>query len=230
MRRYGRIPGLHDSILDPGFVRRTGLAARAQALLAGRLRPASTRQAHWLRLTDGLLPLTLELADKAAHAFALEPRYPFFDRRLVEFCVALPPDQKLDQGWTRVVMRRAMAGILPEEVRWRGGKTHLAPSFHRGLSLVNRGFLDDVMEGNLSDIAAYVDVDALRQSYRRCVVHAGADDELAVWKSVMLALWVRRMNSEVGSRESGTPIDTIAMLSEHRKHTPAGDWQRPTQW
>ena len=60
----------------------------------------------------------------AAHG--IEIRHPFMDVRLVEFCLRLPPEQSYHSGWSRVVMRRAMKGIVPEQVRKRIGKTNLS--------------------------------------------------------------------------------------------------------
>ena len=37
----------------------------------------------------------------------------------MEFCLALPAEQKIQRGWTRLIMRRALSGILPAEVHWR---------------------------------------------------------------------------------------------------------------
>ena len=73
----------------------------------------------------------LEVADKSAAAFGVEPRYPFFDRRLIEFCVGLPEEQKFDRGWPRLLFRRAMDGILPPEIQWRSWKANLSPNFQR---------------------------------------------------------------------------------------------------
>src|SRR5687768_18008169 len=39
------------------------------------------------RLSDAGVPHTLEVLDRAGSAFALEPRFPFWDLRLVEFCL-----------------------------------------------------------------------------------------------------------------------------------------------
>ena len=46
----------------------------------------------------------------------------------MEFCLALPPEQKLHKGLNRMVMRRAMAGIVPEEIMRRGDKVDFRPS------------------------------------------------------------------------------------------------------
>jgi asparagine synthase (glutamine-hydrolysing) len=122
---------------------------------------------HWEGLTSGLIPAVLEMTDKASAAFALEARYPFFDRRLMEFCLALPADQKLSRGWTRVTMRRAMADILPEAVRWRVGKANLAPNFRRRLLEADRPILDEVILNDPRAIEEYVDIAALRATYDR---------------------------------------------------------------
>jgi asparagine synthase (glutamine-hydrolysing) len=133
------------------------------------------------------------VADKAAAAFSLEPRYPFFDRRLIEYCVALPPEQKLHQGWTRMVMRRAMAGVLPEKVRWRVGKANLSPNFNRRLLDGDRDLLDGVIMFDPQVIEDYVDIDALRAAYRRYTsTPTSADDALTVYGAVTLALWLRQ--------------------------------------
>jgi asparagine synthase (glutamine-hydrolysing) len=153
----------------------------------------SAREQHWHGLTSGLIPNALELADRAAAAFSLEPSYPFFDRRLMEFCLALPPEQKLHQGWTRVVMRRAMTNILPVEVQWRTTKANLSPNFKRRLFDCERERLDEVILNDPQVIQEYVDLPALRAAYHRYLSQPTSDDDaLAVYGAVTLALWLRR--------------------------------------
>lgn len=45
-----------------------------------------------------------------------EKRYPFLDRDLLEFLFAIPKTQLLRPGQSRSLMRRALAGIVPDEV------------------------------------------------------------------------------------------------------------------
>jgi asparagine synthase (glutamine-hydrolysing) len=63
----------------------------------------------------------------------LELRFPFRDRRLVEFMLAIPTYQIYHQGIYRYILRNAMQGILPEIIRTRNGKTSLLPLFSYGL-------------------------------------------------------------------------------------------------
>jgi asparagine synthase (glutamine-hydrolysing) len=194
LRRRRPVHGSLSVPIRPAFARRVGLRDRIASLERGGSRRSRTaRESHWQGLTSGLLPYTLELADRAAAAFGVEPRYPFFDRRLVEYCLALPPEQKLHGGWTRVVERRAMAGLVPEEVRWRVGKGNLSPNFKRGLFGDDRHVVEDVIVKDPQVIDEYVDVAALRDAFRR---HASGPirdaDALDVYAAVTLALWLRR--------------------------------------
>lgn len=45
-----------------------------------------------------------------------EKSYPYLDRDFVEFAIALPREQMLRPGQRRSLMRRALAGIVPEEI------------------------------------------------------------------------------------------------------------------
>ncbi len=48
--------------------------------------------------------------------------YPLLDRRLLEFLAGLPPEQFIRGQRKRWLMRTAMEGILPDEVRWQPDK------------------------------------------------------------------------------------------------------------
>lgn len=55
--------------------------------------------------------------------FGHEYAHPFFDEKLVELSLAIPERMKFGDGMGRASIRRALEGILPEEVRTRGFKT-----------------------------------------------------------------------------------------------------------
>jgi asparagine synthase (glutamine-hydrolysing) len=57
---------------------------------------------------------------------AYEKRYPYLDRDLVEFLFAVPREQLLRPGRRRSLMRRALAGVVPEEVLNRKRKAFAA--------------------------------------------------------------------------------------------------------
>lgn len=181
--------------INLSFAQRIRLAERTQALLSNRLAPIRTaRQEHWLNLTSGLHSYGLELTDKGAAKFRLEARYPFYDRRLIEFCLALPPEQKLHQGWTRLILRRAMTDILPPEVQWRVHKANLGPNFKRGLLEYERETLMEVLN-KPEIIEPYVDIQALRAAYKRYTSPQlqSNQDVIALFAAVTLAFWLEKV-------------------------------------
>lgn len=68
------------------------------------------------------LPALLHYEDRNSMAWSIEARVPFLDYRLVEYLFSIPNEQKIHDGTTKVVLRRAMKGILPEKVRMRQNK------------------------------------------------------------------------------------------------------------
>lgn len=179
------------SLVNRDFAESIDLDKRIQQLVSSTNQPLSVREEHWRNLTQGILAYTLEQMDRCAAMFSLEARHPFMDKRLVEFCLALPSEQKLYQGWSRMIMRRGLAGILPEKVQWRGGKADLTPNFNDGFLNRDRQLLDEVMSHKIESMAKYIDLDFLQAAYQR-ILSPGSQiadsDCIAVWQAVILAL------------------------------------------
>ena len=57
--------------------------------------------------------------------------YPFLDRRLLQFLFAVPVEQFFERGVDRAVLRRALAGLVPECVRMRTDPTAFDSWFGR---------------------------------------------------------------------------------------------------
>ena len=74
----------------------------------------------YLDLKTFMMSLNLTYNDKMSMAASLEVRVPFLDRELAEYAFAeVPPDWKVTRGLrprTKYVLRRALAGIVPDEV------------------------------------------------------------------------------------------------------------------
>ena len=136
-----------------------------------------------------------ERYNRVASALALEPRDPFLDRRVVEICLRLPGGQKLDRGWPKAVLRRAMVNRLPNTVRWRPGKEHLGWSFTEALM----GRMEDRLRSALDDawdsLAWYLDLNAVRAvrcDFLEDADHAGSPD---VYDAAHLADWLQRQRT-----------------------------------
>ncbi len=63
------------------------------------------------------LPTLLRYEDSNSMANSVESRLPFLDYRLLEFCIALPLAMKLHGGRGKWILRRAIKGGIPDEIR-----------------------------------------------------------------------------------------------------------------
>jgi asparagine synthase (glutamine-hydrolysing) len=153
----------------------------------------SARRDHAEQLLSPMLADGMELLDRSMAVHGVEGRYPFFDRRLAEYCLSLPADQKLADGYSRIVARRAMAGIVPDAVRWRAGKglpgMHVVAALRRSRTQLDELFLHDAMV-----LEPYVRIDVLRSMYAELLSQRPIDFRVVVriWSAAVLARWLRR--------------------------------------
>lgn len=70
-----------------------------------------------------VLPTVLRNFDRGAMRNSIEIRMPFLDYRLVRYVFSLPMQSKLGGGFAKRILREAMKGILPENIRTRKLKT-----------------------------------------------------------------------------------------------------------
>ena len=143
-----------------------------------------------LQLTRTQLPELLRYEDRNSMAHSIEARVPLLDYRLVELAFSLDPSSLIDRGLTKVVLRDAVADIVPEPVRLRTDKL---------------GFVtpqDEWLRGRLGELAAdvfasssfadrgFVDPAEARQRlalYRG----GGGGSSRELWRALSLELWAR---------------------------------------
>lgn len=88
--------------------------------------------------------------------FGIEDTYPFAHRPLVEFLQAIPLDQLMRPGENRVVMRRMLAGILPDEIANRRTKGNPREAIFRAIARES-GRLRAVFENSRLCDRGYID-------------------------------------------------------------------------
>jgi asparagine synthase (glutamine-hydrolysing) len=185
--------GAKTSLLTPQFLESYDLEPRFQSLDRNPHATATVREGHWQNLDHGVIPLVLEQFDRAAAACSIEERHPFMDKRLIEFCLSLPAEYKLSQGWGRFILRQGLAGILPEAIRWRGGKADMTPNFKYGLRQIDRTLLEQIVAHDLSTIEPFIQLEAFWKSYPKVLSGQGSEKDLMlIWRVIILANWLSR--------------------------------------
>ncbi|WP_282096362.1 asparagine synthase-related protein [Epibacterium ulvae] len=95
--------------------------------------PAELRQQerfeHRRNLKAPILEHAFEVLFRAAGAACILPLYPFFDQRVVRFCLSVPADAKLQGGRTRWVLREGLGDVLPALIRNRSTKADFGDEF-----------------------------------------------------------------------------------------------------
>jgi asparagine synthase (glutamine-hydrolysing) len=193
----GERPWGRDTFINRDFAARIGLKERFHALQAHTLGPPrGSRLAHWHEVTWGGIIHQMESLNKSSARFGVELRHPFRDRRLMEFCLALPPKQKLHRGLTRMVMRRAMAGIVPEEITRRGDKVDFRPSISYWLLQLDPAVAEEAIIGSSKAIPEYVDVQAITAAYFQFRARPEGATPQYMLHAASLAQWLTRSGLE----------------------------------
>jgi asparagine synthase (glutamine-hydrolysing) len=183
------LPTSHLDDIEPSFARRVEIPRRIREWRETKGRFSTEREEHRQTISRSIDSGTFELLDAQASAFSRELRFPFWDRRLVEFCLMLPSEQKRSRGWGRVVLRRAMEGVLPPEIQWRRDKTDFLASVTEG---VQRNELREVtrLRDGIGAIGDYVNVVNFRRICDRVLTgKLNQADFYALTKIATLYYW-----------------------------------------
>jgi asparagine synthase (glutamine-hydrolysing) len=152
-------------------------------------RPGSMDEALRFYLSRYLADDILVKADRASMAASLELRAPYLDTQVVEFAARLPARLKVSWTRTKVLLKRALRGIVPDEILRRPKKGFGIPvaAWIRGPL---RPLFEDVFsekalrEGGVFEPQA---VRALLQTH----LDGRADLRKPLWTLLMFQLWQR---------------------------------------
>ncbi|HEV2462608.1 MAG TPA: asparagine synthase-related protein [Acidobacteriaceae bacterium] len=117
-------------VFSRDFLKRTHLAERMFAPEPESRRFASRAQRGLFNLvTNGFEAHVLEANERETALAGIDLRFPFFDRRLAEFCLRLPEEQRQKGTVWKRLLRNAMAGRLPERLRTKAYKAEFSDLF-----------------------------------------------------------------------------------------------------
>ncbi len=137
------------------------------------------------------LPTLLRYEDRNSMAHSIEARLPFLDYRLVEFMFSLEPRHLIHEGRAKVILRQALADLLPQRVRERTDKIGFATPEARWLRGKLGDFAEDLFRSPEFRERGFVDVDAAMTTLRRHRMRK-IDAGPALWRAISLELWAQR--------------------------------------
>lgn len=172
--------------LDRDFVRHNRRAAAVRP-------PAPMR--HYSRLNRQLyrsfvqesLPRILHYEDRNSMAFSIEQRMPFLDYRLVEFLFSLSNRQKMGNGTSKLILRRALRGIMPGAIVNRHSKLGFTVPQERWLDEM-RDHVEDLFSSTAFNSRPYWDGGRIRKLYQAMGSRGGGTDTF-LWRVIACEIW-----------------------------------------
>ena len=92
---------------------------------------------HWT------LPNLMWYEDRNSMASSIESRCPLLDYRIVEFIMSLPSSYKIDEKFTKKILRDSTRGIVPEEILQRTDKQGFHAPNDKWVEYIDKSFLTD---------------------------------------------------------------------------------------
>lgn len=170
----------HAKIDMDGYLQRGYDAAIAEVprLEGEDTRQARIRELFYLNLTR-LLPTLINRKDRCSMAVGFEVRVPYCDYRLVEYIWNIPWDMKNVGGIEKGILRRALTGLLPNEVRMRKKSVYPTtqnPSYTQALS----EWVQDIVSDTNAPIWQFLDKKAVQ-----AMLHGKANEQASVWNGFL---------------------------------------------
>jgi asparagine synthase (glutamine-hydrolysing) len=141
---------------------------------------------HFALMNYSSLPTLLHYEDRNSMAHSIESRVPFLDHRLVELLFQFPSELKINDGWTKFVLRKSMEDTLPEEIQWRTDKKGFVTP---GEILWLRGSLAHLLEIDF-DLFPFLDKAKTTKIIEEFMKGNNKNATL-VWRIATLAHWLK---------------------------------------
>lgn len=145
------------------------------------------------------LPGLLRYEDKNSMAFSIESRVPFLDYRLVEYLSSLPDNAKIHNAVTKVTLRRAMKGILPEKIENRMDKIGFATPEDIWFRTVLKDWIWEIIQSRSFKERGYFDTEAIEKEFRDFCKGGKNINSTTIWHYINLELWFRKFFDNVST-------------------------------
>lgn len=133
----------------------------------------------------------LRAEDRNTMSQSIESRSPFLDYRLAEFCFSLPNSLKIRNGVGKWILREAMKGILPEDVRTRKDKAGFIAPADEWFRTTNKQQIHDLINSEQLQSRGIFDIDALNAVFdEHC--RGEKNHAMFLWHLINAELWFRK--------------------------------------
>jgi asparagine synthase (glutamine-hydrolysing) len=192
----GRRRAIGSSLIDEEFARRFCLEDKLFGLYdeMNRAENSGVQAAHIYFLTRPGLASSMDLYGSAAAPYGIESRHPWSDRRLVEFYLKLPMNQKSRAGWTKYLVRKSLDGYVDTDIVWNSRKDHLLMRMVRAIMKNSREQIE-AARGSMGEVLSGI-VDAKRVDALFTKDDMSNDELFDLYKLVSYQVWSKRIQAK----------------------------------
>ena len=121
--------------------------------------------------------------------FDIEYRHPFFDQRVIELMLSLPPEYKILDGVSKIILRESMKGKLPDMIYQRQDKAEFSPIIMYQMKYLN---IPELLEFENLKKYAIIPIDEIEYIKRNYSSNADkiVPFTLKVWRLLYIEEWL----------------------------------------
>ncbi|MCP5051579.1 MAG: asparagine synthase (glutamine-hydrolyzing) [bacterium] len=128
----------------------------------------------------------LKYEDRNSMRFSVESRTPFADHLgLIQYVFNIPAAYKIHNGWSKYLLREAMKGILPEEIRVRKDKKGFFVPDLQWLTQLKRELSDYITD----DMKEFLNIPLIKTHLDKDMAGANPETIRAMWNIISFAVW-----------------------------------------
>jgi asparagine synthase (glutamine-hydrolysing) len=203
------------SWLRPEVVTLAGLDARERYAALPHSRISCVRHETYWYLTYPYFPRVFGLASAMALEEGVELRSPLYDARIIELALSRPRWERSSGAETKLLLRRAVEGLLPEHVLSpRPAKTGTTGAyFDRSMREGYPPLCEEFLRCSELESAGMIDADELQRS-ATAYTRGAASGPVGVhlFLSLQAELWLRARKRPADSPAGGVPEEPLATV------------------
>jgi len=215
--------------IDRDFVRRTGLIERERLHTPKRVGPdRAAYETEWY-LSHPYFPRAFACVHGFALEHGVEVRSPLYDGRIVRFAAGRPRSERSQGTETKRLLRRAMRGLLPEQVlarrAFRTGSSE--GYFARSMRQTFAPYLGQLIDGAMCLAQmGIVNPSILRKRWDEYVRRGGGEVGVSLFLTLQAELWLRSRAPNTKPAGAGAPVGRYKIGAAAATASPPGQAAR----
>lgn len=129
-----------------------------------------------------------EKVDKSTMANSMEIRVPFVDKDLTQFMLSLPAEIKIKDGEQKHILKKALDGIVPDEVLYGKKKGFGVPYAEWLRTSLKEYFVEQI---STEKVSAVFNIDDVRKKFKMHLEGKGNYGFL-LWKVLIFSVWLNK--------------------------------------